>query len=111
MDRLRIHLMGSFELWSGERPVRRDAWRGHKALQVLKILITDRRRIVSTDELIEWLWPELTPVSARNSLWVAVSRLRSWLELHAPGKGGERAAPCARRLSGARMRFKVGRFG
>lgn len=39
---------------------------------------------MASDELIEWLWPDLAPGSARNSLWVALSRLRRLLE---PGAG------------------------
>jgi predicted ATPase/DNA-binding SARP family transcriptional activator len=60
------------------------AWPGRKTCQLLKILVAFRHRIVSSDELIEWLWPDLAPGSARNSLWVAVSRLRRVLE---PGAG------------------------
>ncbi|MGC9332671.1 MAG: BTAD domain-containing putative transcriptional regulator, partial [Anaerolineae bacterium] len=47
---------------------------------LLGILVTHRQRTVSSDELIEWLWPDLSPDSARNSLWVAVSHLRRVLE-------------------------------
>jgi DNA-binding SARP family transcriptional activator len=106
MSRLRIHLFGPFKVWREEQFLAPAAWPGHKARQLLKILITHRQRAVSSDELIEWLWPNLVVASARNSLWVAVSRLRRLLEPEVTGRGistfvlseppGYRFAPAAR---------------
>jgi DNA-binding SARP family transcriptional activator len=87
VDRLRIHLLGPFELWLDGQMLAPDAWPGRKARQLFKILVTYRERMVASDELLEWLWPDLTPGSARNSLWVAVSRLRRLLEPGAAGRG------------------------
>lgn len=82
---LRIHLLGDLELWRDGQIVSPDAWPSRKARQLLGILVTHCKRTLSSDELIEWLWPDLGPESARNSLWVAVSRLRRVLE---PQKAG-----------------------
>jgi DNA-binding SARP family transcriptional activator len=80
VNRLRIGLLGSFQVWRGAERLPAAAWPGGKALQLFKILVTYRHRAVASDELIEWLWPHLPPASAHNSLWVAVSRLRHLLE-------------------------------
>ncbi|MBN1135948.1 MAG: AAA family ATPase [Anaerolineae bacterium] len=80
---LRIHLLGDLEIWRDGQVVPNDAWPSRKVRRLLGILVTHRHRAVSSDELIEWLWPDLGLESARNSLWVAVSHLRRVLE---PGK-------------------------
>ncbi len=82
--RLRVQLLGPFAVWIDNQAVSPAAWPSRKACQLLKILITCRDRAVASDELMEWLWPDLAPGSARNSLWVALSRLRRVLE---PGAG------------------------
>jgi DNA-binding SARP family transcriptional activator len=88
VGQLRIHLLGAFELWLDGQLVPQSAWPGRKACRLFKILVTHRHRVVSSDELIEWLWPNLTPESARNSLWVAVSRLRHLPEPGLTTRGG-----------------------
>jgi DNA-binding SARP family transcriptional activator len=83
---LRIHLLGNLELWRNGQGVAPDAWPSRKVRQLLGILVTHRHRTVSSDELIEWLWPDLGLQSARNSLWVAVSHLRRVLEPEMAGR-------------------------
>ena len=78
--RLRAQLLGPFGVWVDGQALSPAAWPGRKACQLLKILITFRDRTVASDEFIEWLWPDLAPESAYNSLWVALSRLRHLLE-------------------------------
>lgn len=84
---LQINLLGTLELWRENQRVLPHAWGSRKACQVFKILVTFRQRTVSSDELIEWLWPDLSPESARNSLWVAVNHVRRLLEPEATGRG------------------------
>jgi DNA-binding SARP family transcriptional activator len=86
-DHLRIHLLGDLKLWRDDQILPPDAWPRRKACQLLKILVAHRHRAVSSDQLIDWLWPDLSPKSARNSLWVAVSHLRHLLEPEATGRG------------------------
>ena len=87
MTRLRIQLFGPLTVWRDERPISKADWSSPKARQLFKILATFRERIVAGDELVEWLWPGLAPDSARNSLWVAVSQLRRFLEPGVTGRG------------------------
>jgi DNA-binding SARP family transcriptional activator len=87
MNRLRLHLFGPFEVWQDGDLLSPSTWPSRKARQLLKILLTFRGRVVATEALIEWLWPDLNPKSARNSLWVAVSGLRHMFEPQATGRG------------------------
>jgi DNA-binding SARP family transcriptional activator len=86
-NHLRIHLLGDLELWRNRQIVPPANWPSRKTCQLFKILVTHRHRTVSSDELIEWLWPDLGLESAHNSLWVAVSHLRRLLEPEATGHG------------------------
>ena len=79
-SRLRIQTLGPFEVWRDGQRLTPAAWSGRKTCQLFKTLLTHRQRAVASDEIIEWLWPNLEPESARNSLWVAVSHLRRLLE-------------------------------
>jgi LuxR family maltose regulon positive regulatory protein len=87
VSQLRIDLLGSLNVWCDGQPTLAPAWPSRKTCQLFKILITHRQRAVSSDEIIEWLWPHLTPESGRNSLWVAVSRLRRLLEPEIADRG------------------------
>ncbi len=86
-NRLRIQMLGPFEVWRDGQRLTSVDWSGRKTCQLFKILVTYRQRAVANDELIEWLWPNLAPEAGRNSLWVAVSRLRRLLEPEAAGRG------------------------
>ena len=57
--------------------------RGRRERAVLAVLVTQRGQVVSAERLIDEVWGEHPPESARASLQVAVSRLRAVLE---PGR-------------------------
>jgi DNA-binding SARP family transcriptional activator len=80
MPQLRIQTLGGFQLWRDDEPVPPQAWKTQKTRTLFTILLTHRDRVLTQDQLIEWLWPHLTPDSARNSLQVAISHLRRLLE-------------------------------
>jgi DNA-binding SARP family transcriptional activator len=101
VSRLRISLLGPFEVWRDDQLLPASAWPGHKACQLFKILVTQRQRAVASDELIEWLWPDLRVGSARNSLWVAVSRLRRLLGSGRDGPNFILTEPPGYRFDGA----------
>ena len=86
-NRLRIQMLGPFEVWRDGQRLTSVDWSGRKTCRLFKILVTYRQRAVANDELIEWLWPNLAPEAGRNSLWVAVSRLRRLLEPEPVGRG------------------------
>lgn len=81
---LRIHTLGSFCVYRGAAPISDSAWKVLKNKTLLKILLTFRRRALTHDQLIEWLWPDLAPDAASRDLRVAVSQLRKALEPDLP---------------------------
>lgn len=80
MSRLHIQTLGGFRLWRDDAPTPSQAWKTQKTRTLFAILLTYRNRVLTQDQLIEWLWPDLAPASARNSLQVAISNLRGLLE-------------------------------
>lgn len=61
MIRLRIQLLGPFQVERDNHLIAPEEWPGHKARQLLKILLTRRGHAVPADQLIEWLWSDLAP--------------------------------------------------
>ena len=74
---LQVRLFGHFEMsCEGEAiPLGRNG----KALMILKYLLANRRRPVSQDHLMCWLWPESNLKKARWSLNSAIHGLRKLL--------------------------------
>ena len=81
---LKIYLLGSFQLIRDETPIPESAWHTKQARQLLKILLTQRGKIVSRDYLIDALWPEADPGKAATTLRTAVNALRNTLEPDRP---------------------------
>lgn len=77
---IRILTFGTLQVLRGDRLVTEGDWHTRQARQLLKILITERPRPVSTDRLIEILWPQSTPDAAATTLRSAINALRNVLE-------------------------------
>ncbi|MBN1139964.1 MAG: AAA family ATPase [Anaerolineae bacterium] len=77
---LRFLLLGPFEAWRDEERLPVQVWRTRKHAALLKILVGQRRRAVPTDQLIEWLWPDLSPEAGLANLYVGISLIRRVLE-------------------------------
>lgn len=77
---IRILTFGTLQVIRGDRRVTEGDWHTRQARQLLKILITERPRPVSTDRLIEILWPQSTPDAAATTLRSAINALRNVLE-------------------------------
>jgi DNA-binding SARP family transcriptional activator len=84
---LTIASLGDFQLWRELTPIPGDAWPTQKSKSLFKILLSARGQLVTTEQLMEWLWPDLLPSKARNNLWVAVSQARRVLEPELPPRG------------------------
>ncbi len=70
---MEFRLLGPLEVWDGGRLLRIG---GAKERALLAILLLDANQLVSSDRLIDELWGDHPPQSARNSLQVRVSNLR-----------------------------------
>ena len=86
---LQFWLLGPLQVWRGE--TRLDpSLTSHRLRALLALCLTLRDQFVSADRLIESLWPDVSPTSAANSLQVAVSQLRRWLEPNLQRAGDSR---------------------
>lgn len=77
MSKIRVRLLGGFEVWAGERQI--AGFESQKVRALLAYLICNRRRAFTRDHLAGLLWPERDGDSARHALRQAVYNLRSKL--------------------------------
>lgn len=70
--RVEVGLLGPFTLRVGGRQVRSDVWKSKKALTLLKYLASIHGRRVSSDALIELLWPDQINVDIQRNLHTAI---------------------------------------
>jgi LuxR family maltose regulon positive regulatory protein len=78
---LRVRSLGGFEVRRGEVPIPAEAWQRRKTRLLLLYLLT-RHGPIPCDEVLEVLWPELSPESAGQALNTTFSELRRILEPH-----------------------------
>ncbi len=77
MSKIRIRLLGGFEVWAGDRQI--GSFESQKVRALLAYLACHRQRMFSRDHLSGLLWPEREPEAARHALRQAVYNLRSKL--------------------------------
>jgi DNA-binding SARP family transcriptional activator len=88
--KIRIYTFGTLQVVREGVAVTESDWHTRQARQLLKILITERPRPVSTDALIEILWPNSTPHAAATTLRSAINALRNVLEPDRPNRAPSR---------------------
>ena len=88
--RIQIFTFGTLQVTRDDLAVTESDWHTRQARQLLKILITERPRPVSTDVLIEILWPNSTPHAAATTLRSAINALRNVLEPDRPNRAPSR---------------------
>lgn len=76
-------LFGAFALRRGAWTVDERAWGRPTTSRLVRILLVQRGAFIPEEALLEALWPDKQPKSARSSLQVAVSRARAVID--APG--------------------------
>src|SRR5687768_9121251 len=80
MGELRIWLLGGFRVRVGEREVPDESWRLRKARTLVKLLALAPGRRMHREELIDQLWPDLSPEAADNQLRKALHEARRALD-------------------------------
>lgn len=95
---LKIFTLGSFRVLREDVPLAYAVWKTQKNKTLLQLLLTFRHHPLVRDQFLEYLWPNLDPVSADRNLRVAISQLRRALNPNAPS----RHAPSLYILTGAR---------
>ena len=86
LPKIEIRTFGTLQVVRNHHAVTESDWHTRQARQLLKILITERPRPVSTDRLIEILWPNSTPSAAATTLRSAINALRNVLEPERPNR-------------------------
>jgi DNA-binding SARP family transcriptional activator len=84
--KIQIFTLGTLQVVRDNLAVTEGDWHTRQARQLLKILLTERPRPVSTDVLIEILWPHSTPSAAATTLRSAINALRNVLEPDRPNR-------------------------
>ena len=77
---LAICLLGPFEIRDGESSGKSLEWSRKQTQSLLKILLTERGRVFTDDQLIEYLIPEIDFDKGIANLKKRVSELRKTLE-------------------------------
>ena len=78
---LEFRTLGRFEIRRGAYAVEAARWERKVAARVVRFLLIRGGRLVPEDELLEALWPDKVPDSARRGLQTAISSARSVLDL------------------------------
>ncbi|GAA2268927.1 hypothetical protein GCM10010430_62990 [Kitasatospora cystarginea] len=89
------HVLGPVEL-AGPKGVLRPS--AGKQRVLLGGLLLHAGRVVSTDELIEWLWAQTPPPTAKETLYVYLMRLRKLMQDQVGGAARLRTVPGGFRL-------------
>ena len=79
-ETLRIRLLGPFEISLKGEMLTHSAWGSQQTQTIGKILITHRDKVITSDKLIDLLWPDEPIESARRRLHVRISQLRNVLQ-------------------------------
>ncbi|MGH2548637.1 MAG: AfsR/SARP family transcriptional regulator, partial [Thermomicrobiales bacterium] len=79
-QRLAARLLGVTEIWVGNRALAADIWPRRTARALLILLFSTPGYQLRRDEVLETLWPELSPDAALNELYKALHALRRVLE-------------------------------
>jgi DNA-binding SARP family transcriptional activator len=76
---LRIHLFGPFEVSLDGTHLTNHDWHTQQTQSIAKILLSHRGKVVTSDQLIDSLWPDDPVDTARRRLHVRINQLRKCL--------------------------------
>lgn len=77
---LRVRLFGRFEVRRDHRLIPQQAWGRRKTQTLLKILLAERGRVLSQDQLVEILFGGIDPEKELHNLHTRISELRRVIE-------------------------------
>ncbi|MCA9972774.1 MAG: winged helix-turn-helix domain-containing protein [Anaerolineales bacterium] len=93
MSRLDLYLFGAFEVARNGRLLTASDWRSQQNRTILKVLAAHDGQVVTSEQLLDVLWPGDASPAARRRLHVRISQLRALL-----ADGG--AAPAVETVKG-----------
>jgi DNA-binding SARP family transcriptional activator len=77
---LRVQTLGTFRVWRGVREIEPREWQRDKARQLFQLLLAQRGRWLQREEIVERLWPALSPEAAARDFKVALNALNKAIE-------------------------------
>lgn len=77
---LRVYLLGTFRVFRGDVEAEPREWQRDKARQLFQLLLTQRGQWLQRDEVVERLWPNLSPEAALRDFKVALNALNKAIE-------------------------------
>jgi len=78
--KLVIKCLGHFQVfWEGQEPIK---WRAEKIRELFAFLLYSHGRVISKEELLDKLWPEVDPEKAIRQLYNGIYHIRKALEEH-----------------------------
>jgi DNA-binding SARP family transcriptional activator len=81
---LAVRTLGSFAVWRGDQPVTARNWRREKARQMFQLLLTYRGQWFYREQIIDQLWPHLSPDAAERDFRVVLNALNRAIEPDRP---------------------------
>lgn len=87
---LRLQVLGGFGAQRGEEQIADSAWQRPPARTLIKLLAVQRGHRLHQDQILDLLWPDLSPESSTTALRKALTYARRALEPGLPPR-----APCA----------------
>jgi DNA-binding SARP family transcriptional activator len=79
-----VSALGRFALWRGDQPIADRDWQRDKARQVFHLLLTYRGQWFYREQIVEHLWPDLSPDAADRDFRVAYTSMTRALEPDRP---------------------------
>ncbi len=80
---LYVQMLDVFKVWRGDHRIRSAEWQRDKARQLMQLFLTNRGEWQQRDQIVDRLWPDLTPDAAVRDFKVALNALNRALE---PGR-------------------------
>lgn len=77
---LRIRLLGGFHVLIDGQPIPPACWRNRRAAAIVKLLSLDPTHRLHREQLMDTLWPDLTPPDQANNLRQSLHSARNVLE-------------------------------
>jgi len=78
--RLRVQMLGSFQVWRGGEALPSNGWRRESARQLFQLFITYRHAPLDRDQICEFLWPAVDVTIAHRNFKIALNTLYQVLE-------------------------------
>ena len=79
-ERLIVRTLGAFTVMREGRTISDSSARSYKVWKIFKYLVTNRHKMLSTEALIDIIWPDEQPANPLKSLHAIMFRLRKLLD-------------------------------